>query len=377
MKTPTWQALRPLSASIGILHRMWRYCVLPASLAVLLPGAAAAQQSSTYNQGNDIPPRLQWEANQGYCGEVSFISAGLYYGQYVSQYDARALASPGVPQYLPTSQLLIGVNDQKAAAAMHLNAVEWDTASETSSASFLAWVKRNVSAGYPVVIGAFNNEYLLYGRTDPWAGDPEYDHIVPVFGVGSNHPLPNYTYHADDTLSFSDNGLWTVDHIPPSGFWTMDDIPLYVFTYAFGPFQQTRQQANAPDGTVYALKRGRDNYGIAITGVMDRDHVTLPVRVATSVNYEDPPVARHSNARPAAMPLTLTVTVSHLTPGISYNLYRYANFSVVPNDRFNARASSATKAWAINIASGSSYSVTESIMSDKMAIYRAVPARAP
>ena len=143
---------------IASVHRMWRYCVLPAALAVLLPGAAAAQQSSTYSQGNDIPPRLQWEGNWGYCGEVSFISAGLYYGQYVSQYDARALASPGVKQKKAKSQLLIGVNDQKAAKAMHLNASEWDTASETSSASFLVWVKRNVSAGYPVVIGVFNNE---------------------------------------------------------------------------------------------------------------------------------------------------------------------------------------------------------------------------
>jgi hypothetical protein len=40
---------------------------------------------------NNIPPRLQWEANFGYCGEVSLISAGLYYGQYLSQYDARAI----------------------------------------------------------------------------------------------------------------------------------------------------------------------------------------------------------------------------------------------------------------------------------------------
>jgi len=41
---------------------------------------------------------FQWDANYGYCGEVSLISAGLYYGQYISQYDARALASPNVPQ---------------------------------------------------------------------------------------------------------------------------------------------------------------------------------------------------------------------------------------------------------------------------------------
>jgi len=28
----------------------------------------------------DIPPRYQWNANNGYCGEVAFISVGLYYG---------------------------------------------------------------------------------------------------------------------------------------------------------------------------------------------------------------------------------------------------------------------------------------------------------
>ena len=42
-----------------------------------------------------IPPRRQWEGNGGYCGETVMISAGLYYGQYVSQYDARAFASDG------------------------------------------------------------------------------------------------------------------------------------------------------------------------------------------------------------------------------------------------------------------------------------------
>src|SRR5690348_4511526 len=71
-------------------------------------------------------------------------------------------------------------------------------------------------------------------------------------------------------------------------------------------------------------RTGRREALFAITGVMDTDNVTLPVRVATNSNYEHPPIARYSNTRPASTPLTLTVTVSHLTPGISYNLYRYA-----------------------------------------------------
>jgi len=102
---------------------------------------------------NNLPPRLQWGANKGYCGEVSFISAGMYYGQYVSQYDARALASPGVAQNMTSSQLLLGVNDAAAATKMHLNYSTWDNSGTSNTNNFLLWVKSKVAAGYPVVIG--------------------------------------------------------------------------------------------------------------------------------------------------------------------------------------------------------------------------------
>ena len=72
----------------------------------------------TFIQSNDIPPRLQWNHNSGYCGEVSLISAGLYYGQYISQYDTRAIATQGAPQN--KDQLLLGINDQYAATQMRL-----------------------------------------------------------------------------------------------------------------------------------------------------------------------------------------------------------------------------------------------------------------
>jgi hypothetical protein len=33
----------------------------------------------------DIPVRLQWENDHGYCGETSIQSCALYYGNYISQ----------------------------------------------------------------------------------------------------------------------------------------------------------------------------------------------------------------------------------------------------------------------------------------------------
>ena len=77
------------------------------------------------------------------------------------------------------------------------------------------------------------------------------------------------------------------------------------------------------------------------------------------------------------MPLILTVTVSYLQPGISYRLYRYDRLAAVPNSSFNANAGRASERRTIRIASGSSYSLSERIMSDRVAVYRAVRSSAP
>jgi hypothetical protein len=318
------------------------------------PAARAASRTRALTAGLDVPPRLQWMANFGYCGEVSLISAGLYYGQYASQYQVRAIASPGTPQYTSASQLLLGVNDAAAAAKMHLSAIEWNTKAERTTGEFLAWVARNVSLGRPVAIGVYNNEYLLYGKTNPQAGDALYDHIVPVTSV------------RNETLTFSDNGLWS-----PSG------SPRYLFTYGFASFQKTRAQANAKNGTVYSLANGGQNYGIAIAGVADADRETVPVRLSTNVNDEIPAMRNGSTVRPKPMPLLLTVAVSNLKPGVSYNLYRYDRFTAVPDSGFNAHASAAAQHWSIRIARGSTYALTQRILSDQVAVYRAVPAAAP
>lgn len=319
--------------------------------------------SHTYIQKNNIPPRLQWNANQGYCGEVALISAGLYYGQYMSQYTARAIAIKNKPQ--TKGQLLLGVNAKYAATQMHLRSVEWNTASEKSTDQFLVWVKHNVAKGYPVAIGIYTNEYLFYGNKNPNAGDPLYDHIVPVTEFSSQYPL-NSGYHGKDIIYFSDNGLWGNIHYRP-----------YIFHYTCNNFQANRRQANAKNGVIYSLADGGINYGIAIMGVMDLNNDTLPVRVQTNVNYEKPSIKNGSNQEPIPMPLVLKITVSNLEPGIFYNVYKYNNVKSVPNSQFNAKASNAYKRWKIKIDSGTSYTITDHICSNEVAIYRAVKARAP
>lgn len=325
----------------------------------------------------DLPPRLQWYANDGYCGETSMIAAGLYYGQYTSQYDARALASPGVPQSSARSQLLLGVNDVRAAAAMHLASIEWPTYRNGSTEDFLAWVKRNVVHARPVIVGVYMNESVFSSSSDE---SQQYDHIVVVVGVRSQHALSDGRYYADDALTFSDNGLYDVHPLPHPGHWK--PLPPFFFSDEFGPFQRTRAQANEPSAPIYSLPvdgRGQHpgNFGIAISGVVDRDRETLPVRASASKMWEYPYMRDGSNARPKPEPLTLTVTVSRLKPGVPYTLYRYDAFSSVPNERFNAHAAAASQRWSIRSASGSTYVLRQRIMSDQTVVYRAVPASAP
>ena len=72
------------------------------------------------------------------------------------------------------------------------------------------------------------------------------------------------------------------------------------------------------------------------------------------------------------MPLTLTVTVSGLQPGTSYDLYRYDDVSKVPTTTFTQHAADAS--WTTQFtAAGTSRTITQSVDSDDQVIYQAVP----
>ena len=360
------------------MSRGWRFATLTLLAVVTgcggqmkpVPGLSTAATTdatrSLHRWRNDIGPRYQWNHNYGYCGEVSEISAGLYYGQYLSQYDARA-AADDAPQNRYRSQLLLGVNALRAAKTMHLRAIARTGRSNRSSDDLLAWVKENVLLGHPVAIGIYMDQFRFYGNRNPNAGSPEYDHIVPVTGIASYHPRAERGYFPDDAITFSDNGEWSSSRRDAQ----------YYFSYAFGAFQKTRRQANAHDGPIYSLTDDHRDFGIAILGVQDEDDETLPVRVTTNLNYEHPQIVQGSARRPPPEPLELTITVSGLTRGAKYDLYRYNTLESIPDGAFNQYASKAHEKWVIAGHSDGKFVMTEKIMSDDVAAYRAVPVDAP
>jgi hypothetical protein len=48
-----------------------------------------------------VQPFYQWESNDGYCGEVSMMEAGMNNGQWMSQYNARLICGTGLSQSGP------------------------------------------------------------------------------------------------------------------------------------------------------------------------------------------------------------------------------------------------------------------------------------
>ncbi len=337
--------------------------IVPLSIALLTLGSIS-MIAGIVNENNEVnvPLRYQWNENNGYCGECCTIAAGLKFGQYFSQYDARAIADTQSPTSKPQvdCQLLLGENDAYTASEMRLNSIEWDTSTQKSTDDFLVWVKEMITQGNPVSIGLYTNEYLFYGDTKPNAGQPDYDHIVSVTKIESKYS--DGKYHEDDVIYFSDNALWN----PPPG------PPQYIFSATFGEIQKSRKQANAKDGPIYSLCNNSSvgNFGIAITGIMDLHKETFPVRVDTNVNYESPEIVDQSNDRPAPMDLDLTVTVSGLEPGVKYILYRYDNEQSVPTSNFNGQPG--IEPFPFEIASGSTFVHTQTIKSNEKAIYRAV-----
>lgn len=175
---------------------------------------------------NDLPPRYQWgwdsstqeEENNGYCGETSFITAGLANGEYISQYDAREIAVGHKSKSQTEGQLLIGDNDQALAKAMHLKYDVWDVDGGKTS-DFITWLTNQVNSGHPVAIGVYLNP-SAFGETGP--GQPDYDHVVVVTGI------------KDGKITFCDNGLYGGNTPGTSQF---------TYTYPLDQFIGTRDQA--------------------------------------------------------------------------------------------------------------------------------------
>jgi hypothetical protein len=385
-----------------------------------------------------VTPFYQWINNNGYCGEVSMIQAGMNNGQWASQYNARLLCGGqangsdgpvGAPllQSGPdascdtNAQLLLDTGSSDSASTCLSNfglaGQLFDYGAEPSGTagfqSFLAWVKARTIAGDNVTIGILDSN----------GNDSEYDHIVSVVKIGTNHATTDATYYDDDVLYFDDHGLLTFEDggdtgnpaIPPGTGSDTSGCTPYVFGYSFGTLGQTAAAAHASGAKAYAIVipgTSTHNYGFAVSGplVADGGAELLPVILAiytsstggaanpdsplVGFNYEAPHIGAKddgtscTNATPSSwMTIGFEVTVSGLTAGTSYNLYEYdfpnvsgigsAAALAIPTENFNAHASQAS-ATVTFTATGPTFTyVVPPRTTDRTIAFRAVAAGGP
>jgi hypothetical protein len=294
----------------------------PAKTSVLLP----------------IAPRIQWNEHGGYCGETCVQSFALYYGEYISQYEVRALYGP---TQKVKSQFLVGApdhRDQKVLGDLHLTSQEWnDNESGPQYQDYLAWVKQELSSGHPVIGTVYINGLH----------DSDYDHIVPF--VGYQSAQDGTAYHPGDHLLFYDN------------------FSLKTISRSFSSLPATRTQANQGSHEYYLPQQV--DYGVAVTGIVDPNHETVPVQLSINRSSEPDPFAK-----PPPQPVTLkgTLTISSLVPGQSYTLLRYDDPTKVPDSHFLAAGGYASEQQFT--ATATVQTLYDTFSSDGCVIYRCVPA---
>ncbi len=304
-----------------------------------------------------VQPFYQWENNYGYCGEVSLMEAGLANGEWMSQYDTRLICGTGLGQSGPpvTTNDFCTANGNVAnynagvlfevpntgvagtkeawssmplcAANMRLNAAYFPYQGVAASQpralcagprassvcpgyrSYMSWVKQQVIFGNQVAVGVLIKNVVSSGD--------QYDHVVSVVKIGTNHSPSDPTYYPDDVLYIEDHGVYwynghaatddTAPEPPPGSGSNATQCTPYIFGYTFSELGRTDTQA-AKARHVYSIVlpantkiwtetgyngmdwgrgswgiiTGPNNYAVAISGVLDTYGETVPVVLTAS-----------------------------------------------------------------------------------------------
>lgn len=262
-----------------------------------------------------VRPRQQWEISGGFCGALSIQSAALGVGAWISQDLVRKANTHGEGHGSPSKGYeILPTNVGETARNLKLDAEEWDYSQPKPQApAFKAFIKRHLAQGHPVVWFPIckGDSHSPYAGSAPNGG--AFDHVEPMLGIGSNHPLNDTTVYDDDwILHGSDQDLETYYRF----MHTLED--------------DKRMEGNCKDAgagfgksEMYPCFYDQVTYGLAVKGLQKEGN--LPV--VLDVDRQDEPDVRFFG-RP--VDLHGTVRVSGLAAGKKYVLYRYAGTDSLP-----------------------------------------------
>jgi len=249
----------------------------------------------------DVPPRRMWgwgAGMNGYCGETSIQSAGIFFGNYWSQERVRYADG--------NEELLIGVNDVKAAKALKLDYEAWDyERKKTPQASeFLSWIKNHINQGHPVVAGWYEKQPR---------GDEDYDHIMPIIGY---EDVSRLVRDADGKLV----AVPTSTNIYHNDLY-LQETSITLGKDAFKSRKGCSQSKSPVQPYDYCLPDEYD-YGLAIKGNVDPNKETFRTFLTVSI-WTEPDWGAEDKKHEKPIQFTAFATVTGLTPGKKYALLRF------------------------------------------------------
>lgn len=300
----------------------------------------------------NVPPRYMWgwgPGVNGYCGETSFQSHGILFGNWISAEEVRASGGG--------KELLIGVNDVSTAEDLLFDYEEWGgtksarrvkgiplKSPQLNATSYVSWVVKHVDQGHVVVSGWFE-------KLPSSQADSDYDHIMPTIGYKKDSS-------SGAILGLIYNDLWGTQ-------------PRYADLSTAVTTRSNCLTTTKPTQPYDYCIPSSNVYAIALTGNVDQNSETVPMTL-TMPSWKEPDWGKEDGLHEKAVQFTVTATVSGLTSGKQYSVLRYDDQRNVPisgfldssfSERFDFTAQGATQ----------ELTDFDSFMSDATIFYRVVP----
>ena len=286
------------------------------------PGTCTAPKTKYSWVAPGVTPGQQWNSAGGFCGAFSVQHAALPFGAWISQDLVRKANrdQPG-PHYMHGDTTVgfevMPSNVAYTAAHLRLRFEEWDyNQPKPQAPAFKKWLKAQLAAQHPLAFFPIckGDSHQCYPDSCPNGG--ECDHVEPIFGLFSNHPLSDPNIYDDDyILHASDQDLQT--YYRPIN--SLDDS-----------LAMDGNCKNAGSGfgrnEMYPCFDSSVTYGLAVTGLDINGTKLFPTSVSTPGSAGEPNVRQGQ----PAVALSATLTVTGLTSGTKYILYRYNGTAALP-----------------------------------------------
>lgn len=247
----------------------------------------------------DAQPGIQWMDHGGYCGSWSIQRATLVKGAWISQSQIRNHTVPGGGH----DEEILATNIDLALKNLKLKAEGFDYKHlpTPQADAYRGWIKSKLLAGHGVVWMIM----LKGGHFPVYPGLPygQYSHVEPVVGILSNKPLNDTRWYDDDYIAH----------------YTDADTHTYYRSFQSLP-DDTSMKGNCAhsDYPGYPCIYEKYGFGWAIEGFLDEKE-GLPLSLKVKPSRAEPDT--RLGGRP--IPLSGTVTVSGLSVGSRYEIYRW------------------------------------------------------